>query len=105
MISEREELTLKNGATIVLTNGEDGVTVYINGFGKPMMGTYNDICKLTKDIGKYLRNNYKEAFIEDWFRVSKVPEQDRDLHKLAIRLRRIDPTWSKPYYLTWLHGN
>lgn len=104
MASEREEVTFKNGGRIVLTKGEDGVTVNISGFGKPMMGTYNDIQKLTKDIGKYLRMNYSEAFLEDRWG-TKVPEQDRDLHKLAIRLRRIDPTWTKPYYLTWLDGH
>ena len=103
MISDTEELTFKNGATIVLTNGEDGYTVIINGFDKPMIGKYSDIKKMAKDIGKYLRKHYGEAFVEDGFG-TKVPEQDRDLHKLAIRLRRICPTWSKPYYLTFLDG-
>lgn len=30
MISEREEYSFKDGGTLVLTNGEDGVTVEIN---------------------------------------------------------------------------
>ena len=49
-MSEREEYEFKDGGTLVLVNGEDGVTVEIN-IGKPMMGTYNDMRKLTKDIG------------------------------------------------------
>lgn len=103
MISEREELTLKNGATIVLTNGEDGVTVHITGFEKPMMKTNNDIKKLAKDIGRFLRKNYGKAFSEDGL-FSKVQEQDRDLNKLAIRLRRINPEYTRIDYKVWLWG-
>lgn len=103
MISEREELTFKNGATIVLSRGEDGYTVNITGFDKPMIGTYTDIVDLTYDVGKYLKRNYHAAFVEDFFK-SEVPEQERDLFKLAIRLRRIEPKWIKPQYLNWLHG-
>ena len=101
MISEREELTLKNGATIVLSRGEDGYTVNIAGFEKPMIDTFDDIKKLANAIGKYLKKVYPEAFKEDLLS-SKVPEQERDLFKLAIRLRRIDGKWSRPYYQTWL---
>ena len=52
MISEREELTLKNSATIVLSRGEDGYTVNITGFDKPMIGTFTDIQELAKQVGQ-----------------------------------------------------
>ena len=104
MISEREELTLKNGATIVLSRGEDGITVNITGFDKPMIGTFDDPMKLANAIGKYLKKVYPEAFKEDLLS-SKVPEQERDLNKLSIRLRRIDPTWTRLDYNTFLWGD
>lgn len=103
MISEREEYQFKDGGTLVLTNGEDGVTVEIN-IGKPMMGTYNDMKKLAKDIGSYIAKYCPQAFWEDGFG-SKVPEQDRELNKVAIRLRRINPKYTRIDYMVWLHGS
>ena len=102
MISEREEYSFKNGGTMVLTNAENGVTVEID-LGKPMMGTYNDMKKLSKDMGKYLRKNRPQVFGEDGFG-SKVPEQDRELYRIAIRLRRINPKYTRIDYMAWLHG-
>lgn len=102
MVSEREEYQFKDGGTLTLVNGEDGVTVNIN-IGKPMMGTYNDIKKLAKDIGKYIRKNRPQIFWEDRIG-SKVPEQDRELDKIAIRLRRINPTYTRIDYKIWLDG-
>ena len=101
MISEREEYTFKNGGTVTLTNGEDGVTVELIGFDKPMMGTYNDIKKMTKDIGKFLMKKRPEIYQEDVFG-SNVQEQDRELYKLAIRLRRINPKYTRINYNIWL---
>lgn len=103
MISEREEYKFKDGGTLVLTNGEDGVTVEIN-IGKPMMGTYNDMRKLTKDIGSYIAKYCPQAFWDDRIG-SKVPEQDRELNKVAIRLRRINPKYTRIDYMVWLHGS
>ena len=100
MISEREELTLKNGATITLTNGEDGVTVNITGFDEPMIGTYTDIKKMTKDIGEYLSWFYEYWHMFDF----RAQEQDREDNKLAIRLRRINPKYTRIDYLVWLSG-
>ena len=102
MISEREEYEFKDGGTLVLTNGENGVTVEID-LGKPMKGTYNDMRKLAKNIGKYLGTNRPQVFWEDGFG-SKVPEQDRELNKVAIRLRRINPKYTRIDYMAWLHG-
>lgn len=102
MISEREDYEFKDGGTLVLSNGEDGVTVNID-LGKPMMGTYNDMKKLTKDIGRYIAKNRPQVFWEDGFG-SKVPEQDRELNKIAIRLRRINPKYTRIDYMVWLHG-
>lgn len=102
MISEREDYEFKEGGTLTLTNGEDGVTVNID-LGKPMMGTYNDMKKLTKDIGRYIAKNRPQVFWEDGFG-SKVPEQDRELNKIAIRLRRINPKYTRIDYIVWLHG-
>lgn len=101
-MSEREEYTFKDGGTLVLTNGEDGITVQID-LGKPMMGTYNDVKKLAKDIGKYLKHYRPQVFWEDGLG-SKVPEQDRELNKIAIRLRRIHPQFTRIDYKVWLHG-
>lgn len=103
MISEREEYQFKDGGTLVLTNGEDGVTVEIN-IGKPMMGTYNDMRKLTKDIGSYIAKYCPQAFWDDGL-CSKVPEQDRELNKVAVRLRRINPKYTRIDYMVWLHGS
>ena len=86
-MSEREEYTFKDGGTLVLTNGEDGITVQID-LGKPMMRTYTDVKKLAKDVGKYLGKYRPQVFWEDGL-TSKVPEQDRELDKIAIRMRRI----------------
>ena len=112
MASEREELTFKNGATIVLTNGEDGYTVNITGFDEPMMGTYNDIKKLTEDIGEYLREKYLEMFKEDEVHFngkgvykSPVSGQDKDIYKLSVRLRRINPDHLWYTYAEWLWGD
>ena len=102
MISEREEYEFKDGGTLVLTNGEDGVNVEIN-IGKPMKGAYNDMRKLAKDIGKYLGKYCPQAFWDDRIG-SKVPEQDRELYKVAIRLRRINPKYTRIDYMVWLHG-
>ena len=102
MISEREEYEFKDGGTLVLTNGEDGVNVEIN-IGKPMKGAYNDMRKLAKDIGKYLAKYCPQAFWDDRIG-SKVPEQDRELNKVAIRLRRINPKYTRIDYMVWLHG-
>lgn len=102
MISEREELTLKNGAVITLVNGEDGVTVNIVGFDKPIMGTYNDIKQLTMDIGEFMMVHYRD-FFHGWMD-KKVQEQDIESNKLAIRLRRINPQHSRIDYLAWLEG-
>lgn len=103
MISEREEYKFKDGGTLVLTNGEDGVTVEIN-VGKPMMGTYNDMRKLTKDIGSYIAKYCPQAFWDDRIG-SKVLEQDRELNKVAVRLRRINPKYTRIDYMVWLHGS
>lgn len=103
MISEREEYEFKDGGTLVLSNGEDGITVEIN-IGKPMMGTYNDMRKLTKDIGRYIAKYCPQAFWDDRIG-SKVPEQDRELNKVAIRLRRINPKYTRIDYMVWLHGS
>ena len=103
MVSEREEYEFKDGGTLVLVNGEDGVTVEIN-IGKPMMGTYNDMRKLAKDIGRYISYNRPEIFWEGSFGSKKVPEQDRELNKVAIRLRRINPKYTRIDYLVWLEG-
>lgn len=103
MISEREEYQFKDGGTLVLINGEDGVTVNID-LGKPMMGTYNDMRKLTNDIGNYISSNRPEIFWECSFGSKKVPEQDRELNKIAIRLRRINPKYTRIDYLVWLEG-
>ena len=84
MISEREEYEFKDGGTLVLTNGEDGVNVEIN-------------------IGKYLGKYCPQAFWDDRIG-SKVPEQDRELYKVAIRLRRINPKYTRIDYMVWLHG-
>lgn len=102
MISEREDYEFREGGTLTLVNGEDGVTVNID-LGKPMMGTYNDMKKLTKDIGRYIAKNRPQVFWEDGFG-SKVPEQDRELNKIAIRLRRINPKFTRIDYAVWLHG-
>ena len=102
MISEREEYSFKDGGTLVLVNGEDGVTVEID-LGKPMMGTYTDMKKLAKDIGRYITNNRPQIIIEDSWG-TKVPEQDRELDKIAIRLRRINPEYTRIDYSVWLHG-
>lgn len=103
MISEREEYEFKDGGTLVLSNGEDGVTVEIN-LGKPMMGTYNDMKKLAKDIGRYIAKNRPQLFWDDRIG-SKVLEQDRELNKVAIRLRRINPKYTRIDYMVWLHGS
>ena len=103
MVSEREEYEFKDGGTLVLVNGEDGVTVEIN-IGKPMMGTYNDMRKLAKDIGRYIAKYCPQAFWDDRIG-SKVPEQDRELNKVAIRLRRINPKYTRIDYMVWLHGS
>ena len=102
MISEREEYQFKDGGTLVLTSGEDGVTVEIC-IGKPMMGTYNDMKKLAKDIGRYIANNRPQIIWEDSWG-TKVPEQDRELEKIAIRLRRINPEYTRIDYSVWMHG-
>ena len=102
MISEREEYTFKDGGTLVLTNGEDGITVQID-LGKPVMGTYTDVKKLAKDIGEHLMVHRPQVFWEDGFG-SKVPEQDRELNKIAIRLRRIYPKYTRIDYLVWMEG-
>lgn len=102
MISEREEYEFKDGGTLVLTNGEDGVTVEIN-IGKPMMGTYNDMRKLAKDIGRYIAKNRPQIIREDCWG-TKVLEQDRELEKIAIRLRRINPKYTRIDYSVWMHG-
>ncbi len=102
MISEREEYKFKDGGTLVLSNGEDGVTVEIN-LGKPMMGTYNDMKKLANDIGKYIMKNRPEVFMEDGFD-SEVLEQDRELEKIAIRMRRINPKYTRISYYSWMYG-
>lgn len=102
MISEREEYQFKDGGTLVLTNGEDGVTVEIN-IGKPMMGTYNDMKKLAKDIGRYIAKHRPQIIREDCWG-TKVPEQDRELEKIAIRLRRINPKYTRIDYSVWMHG-
>lgn len=101
-MSEREDYEFKEGGTLTLVNGEDGVTVNID-LGKPMMGTYNDMKKLTKDIGRYIAKNRPQVFWEDGFG-SKVAEQDRELNKIAIRLRRINPKFTRIDYMVWLHG-
>lgn len=101
-MSEREDYEFKEGGTLTLVNGEDGVTVNID-LGKPMMGTYNDMKKLTKDIGRYIAKNRPQVFWEDGFG-SKVLEQDRELNKVAIRLRRINPKYTRIDYMVWLHG-
>lgn len=102
MISEREEYEFKDGGTLILVNGEDGVTVNIN-LGEPMMGTYNDMRKLAKHIGRYIAKNRPQVFWEDGWG-SKVPQQDRELEKIAIRLRRINPKYTRIDYAVWLHG-
>ena len=106
MISEREEYEFKDGGTLVLSNGEDGVTVEIN-LGKPMMGTYNDtfngMKKLANDIGKYIMENRPEVFMVDGWD-SEVLEQDRELEKIAIRMRRINPKYTRISYYSWMYG-
>ena len=102
MISEREEYEFKNGGTLVLSSGEDGYTVEIN-LGKPVIGTYTDIRELAYDIGEYIMSKRPEIFLEDKFG-SKVQQQDRELYKIAIRLRRIYPKYTWMDYLSLLHG-
>ena len=102
MISEREEYEFKDGGTLTLVNGEDGVTVNIN-LGKQVMGTYNDMRQLAQDIGEHLRVHRPQVFLEDGWG-SKVPQQDRELEKIAIRLRRINPKYTRIDYVVWLHG-
>lgn len=97
-MSEREEYTFKDGGTLVLTNGEDGITVQID-LGKSVMGTYNDAMKLAKDIGEHLMAYRPQVFWEDG-----LPEQDRELNKIAIRLRRIYPKYTRIDYLVWMEG-
>ncbi len=101
-MSEREVLTLKNGATITLTKGEDGVTVNIVGFETPITRTYTDIKQLAKDIGEFMMVHYKD-FFHGWMD-KKVQEQDIESNKLAIRLRRICPQYTRIDYLVWLEG-
>lgn len=102
MISEREEYQFKDGGTLVLTNGEDGVTVEIC-IGKPMMGTYTDMKKLAMDIGKYIMECRPEIFKEDVFG-SNVQQQDKELYRIAIRLRRINREFTWQDYTRWLWG-
>ena len=68
-----------------------------------MKGAYNDMRKLAKDIGKYLGKYCQQTFVDDRIG-SKVPEQDRELYKVAIRLRRINPKYTRIDYMVWLHG-
>ena len=102
MISEREEYQFKDGGTLVLVNGEDGVTVEID-LGKPVMGTYNDMKKLANDIGRYIAKYRPQIIWEDSWG-TKVPEQDRELERIAIRLRRINPEYTRIDYSVWMHG-
>ena len=112
MISEREEYTFKNGGTIILTNGEDGVTVELIGFDEPMMGTYNDMEKLAEDIGAFLKEKRPEIFKEDeihWKKsegvyISPVPEHEKEIYKVCVRLRRINPTYLWQTYSEWMWG-
>lgn len=102
MISEREDYEFKDGGRLTLVNGEDGVTVNID-LGKPNAATYTDMKKLTKFIGRYIAKNRPQVLWEDGFG-SKVAEQDRELNKIAIRLRRINPQFTRIDYKVWLHG-
>lgn len=101
-MSEREEYEFKDGGTLVLSNGEDGVTVEIN-LDKQVTGTYNDMRQLAQDIGEHLRVHRPQVFLEDGWD-SKVPEQDRELEKIAIRLRRINPKYTRIDYYAWMYG-
>lgn len=110
MASEREEYTFKNGGTVILTNGEDGVTVELIGFDEPMMGTYKDMRKLSEDIGSFLKEKRPEIFKEDEVHfngkgVYKSPTQDKELYNLCVRLRRINPDYLWYTYADWMWGD
>ena len=112
MISEREEYTFKNGGTIILTNGQDGVTVELIGFDEPMVGTYTDMEKLAEDIGAFLKKKRPEIFKEDeihWKKsegvyISPVPEHEKEIYKVCVRLRRINPTYVWYWYWEKMWG-
>lgn len=111
MISEREEYTFKNGGTIILTNGEDGVTVELIGFDEPIVGTYTDMEKLTEDIGGFLKEKRPEIFKEDEIHwkgkgvyIWTVPEHEKEIYKVCVRLGRINPTYVWQTYSEWMWG-
>ena len=87
-----EEYEFKDGGTLSITNGEDGVTVSIN-IGKPMIGTYNDIIKLAQDIGIYIANNRPQVF---W--------DDTEPYKIAELFSHICKKHTINDYMVWLQG-
>ena len=65
MISEREEYTFKDGGTLVLTNGEDGITVQID-LGKLVMGTFTNFENMLYGIAQVVQENVscKQEFVK-----------------------------------------
>lgn len=90
-----DEFKFKDGSTVTVTLGEDGITVSAYAVNdKPMMGTYNDFPKMCRDIGSYFKRNCPHLAEEYW---SKIPQQDKDFDKLAIYLWRVYKPISTKY--------
>lgn len=87
---EEFEYVFADGTTVQVNKGEDGYHVHLYKEGEePLMGTYTDFKKMVWDIG--------ENFL--WWR-----GLNNEYDKLAIKLRRLNPKYTRIDIYCWLCG-